>query len=57
MLLAAVAAVLVVAALVIWILLHARDSGSLSAGRGDYASVVDRSHLPTDQATTTGGTR
>jgi hypothetical protein len=57
-LLTGVAVVVVAAALVTWIVLHARDSGSASAGRGDYASFVDLSHhLSTDQATTPGGTR
>ena len=56
MLLTVVAVVLAVAALVTFIVLRAQDSGSASAGRGDYASPVDRSHL-TNQATTPGGTR
>jgi hypothetical protein len=56
-LLTVVVAVLAVAALVTFIVLHSRDSGSASAGRGDYASQVDRSHQTTGQATTTGGTR
>ena len=48
--LTAVVVVLLVAALVTWITLHARGSGSDSAARGDYASVVD-------QPTTAGGAR
>ena len=48
--LTAIVAVLLVAALVTWITLHARGSGSDSAARGDYASVVD-------QPTTAGGAR
>lgn len=46
---ALVAAVTVAAVLVLWILLHARDSGSTPSAWGDYASVVDLSqhHAPT----------
>lgn len=39
---------MLVAGLVTWIVLHARDSGSAGQARGDYASVVD---LPHDQPT------
>jgi hypothetical protein len=48
--LTAVVVVLLIAGLVTWIALHARDSGSASAARVDYASVVD-------QPTTAGGAR
>lgn len=49
--------VLAVAALVTFIVLRSHDSGTASAARGDYASVVHRSHDLTNQATTPGGTR
>ena len=39
--LTAVVVVLIVAGLVTWIALHARDSASASGAPGDYASVVD----------------
>jgi heme/copper-type cytochrome/quinol oxidase subunit 2 len=48
--LTAVVVVLLVAGLVTWIALHARDSASASAAPTDYASVVD-------QPTTAGGAR
>ena len=51
------AVVVAIAALVTFIVVQSHDSGSTSAGRGDYASVVDRTHDLTNQATTPGGTR
>ncbi len=48
--LTAVVVVLLVAGLVTWIALHARDSASASGAPGDYASVVD-------QPTNAGGAR
>lgn len=45
---ALVVAVTVAAVLVLWIVLHARDSGSAPSARGDYASVVylSQHHAP-----------
>ncbi|QWZ09381.1 hypothetical protein KRR39_06300 [Nocardioides panacis] len=56
--LTAVAVVVVLAGLVTWIVLHAKDSGSAASARGDYASLVDLAqHQPTGQATTAEGAR
>jgi hypothetical protein len=51
---AVVIAVVLVAALVLFVALHSDERGSSASARGDYAESVDLSHHHRDDSATTG---